>query len=83
MIMGNVYEQSLKDIWEKSDKAKYLRSITQEMFPKCMNCDARDYCSPCLVRNYNENNGDMFKITQHFCDVAFLTKRIVEDFLGH
>lgn len=83
MIMGNVYEQSLKDIWEKSDKAKYLRTITQEMFPKCMNCDARDYCSPCLVRNYNENNGDMFKITQHFCDVAFLTKRIVEDFLGH
>jgi len=35
----------------------------------------------CMVRNYNENNGDMFKITKHFCDVAFLNKKMVEDYL--
>lgn len=80
MILGNVYRHTLKDIWEKSEKAKYLRQITQEMFPKCISCEARDYCSPCLVRNYNENNGDMFKVTKHFCDVAFLTKRIAEEY---
>ena len=34
----------------------------------------------CLVRNYNESNGDMFKINKHFCEVAFLNKKIVEEY---
>lgn len=80
MVIGNVYDQKLKDIWEKSDKVMELRKITQGDFPKCITCEARDYCSPCLVRNYNENDGNMFKVTQHFCDVAFLTKRLAEEY---
>lgn len=48
-------------------------------FPKCLTCEARDYCAMCLVRNYNESGGDMFKTNQHFCDVAFLNKRLVEE----
>ncbi len=82
MVLGNVYKNSLKDIWENSEQVKFLRQITQDMFPQCMSCEARDYCSPCLVRNYNENNRNMFKVTQHFCDVAFLTKRIAEEFVN-
>jgi hypothetical protein len=35
----------------------------------------------CLVRNYNESGGDMLKLNKHFCDVAFLTKKIVEEYL--
>jgi radical SAM protein with 4Fe4S-binding SPASM domain len=80
MIVGNAYKQSLKDIWEKSEQLKLLRKITNETFSDCIVCEARDYCSKCLVRNYNENNGDMFKIPKHFCDVAFLNKKMVEDF---
>lgn len=34
----------------------------------------------CLVRNFNESNGDMFKINDHFCKVAFVTKRLVEEY---
>ena len=45
-----------------------------------MECEAQDYCAMCLVRNFNESGGDMFKINQHFCDVAFLNKRIVEEY---
>lgn len=82
MILGNVYTQSLQDIWENSPKLKDLRKITQASFPECLECDARDYCARCLVRNYNESNGDMFKINRHFCDVAFLTKRLVEEKFG-
>ena len=80
MICGNVYKQSLYDIWEKSPQFFEVRSVTQGDFPHCLKCEARNYCSMCLVRNYNESNGDMFKINKHFCDVAFLNKRIVEDF---
>lgn len=81
MILGNAYKQSLKDIWENSEQIKELRKITNASFPECIICEARDYCAMCLVRNYNENNGDMFKITKHFCDVAFLNKKMVEEYL--
>jgi len=81
MILGNAYKQSLKDIWENSEQIKELRKITNGSFPKCVICEAKDYCAMCLVRNYNENNGDMFKITKHFCDVAFLNKKMVEEYL--
>ena len=80
MILGNAYKQSLKDIWENSEQIKELRKVTNASFPECIVCEAKDYCAMCLVRNYNENNGDMFKITKHFCDVAFLNKKMVEEY---
>ena len=83
MILGNAYKQRLKDIWENSEQIKELREITNASFPECIECEAEDYCAMCLVRNYNENNGDMFKITKHFCDVAFLNKKMVEDYCNN
>ncbi|MBQ0141735.1 MAG: radical SAM protein [Prevotellaceae bacterium] len=79
-VIGNVYNNSLKDIWENSEKIKQIRGITQGDFPQCIECEARDYCSMCLVRNFNESGGDMFKLPKHFCDVAFLNKRLVEEY---
>lgn len=79
MVLGNVYKQPLREIWENSEKVKELRKIKQEDFPQCIACEARDFCARCLVRNFNESNGDMFKVNQHFCDVAFLTKRLAEE----
>lgn len=80
MVCGNVYKQSLRDIWENSSQFSIVRAVTQGDFPECLKCEARNYCAMCLVRNYNESNGDMFKINKHFCDVAFLNKRIVEEY---
>jgi radical SAM protein with 4Fe4S-binding SPASM domain len=79
MVVGNIFKQPLKEIWGKSPQLEKIRNVTHKDFPKCMDCEARDYCATCLVRNYNESGGDMFKVNQHFCDVAFLTKRLVED----
>lgn len=81
MVCGNVYKQSLKEIWENSEQFKMVRAVTQGDFPECLKCEAKNYCAMCLVRNYNESNGDMFKINRHFCEVAFLNKRIVEEFI--
>lgn len=82
-VLGNVYNEPLKDIWEKSEKVKELRKLTHASFPQCVDCEARPYCAMCLVRNYNESGGDMFKINKHFCDVAFLNKRLVEERYGN
>lgn len=80
MVCGNVYKQSLKEIWENSEQFKKVRAVTQGDFPECLKCEARNFCAMCLVRNYNESNGDMFKINEHFCKVAFLNKKIVEEY---
>lgn len=79
-VLGNVYTNSLKEIWENSPKVKELRKITQASFPLCLDCEALDYCNRCLVRNFNESEGDMFAIPKHFCDVAFLNKKLVEEY---
>lgn len=79
-VVGNINENSLEDIWNNSEKLKAIRSVSQGDFPECISCEARDFCARCLVRNYNESNGNMLKINKHFCDVAFLNKRIVEEY---
>ena len=79
-VLGNINRQSLKDIWENSEKKKNLRKITQASFPKCLDCEAFDFCNRCLVRNFNESNGDMFTIPKHFCDIAFLNMRLVKEY---
>jgi radical SAM protein with 4Fe4S-binding SPASM domain len=79
-VVGNVFKTSLKDIWEHSEQLKMIRRVTWKNFPKCLECDVRDYCNMCLVRNYNENNGDMFKTADHFCKVAKLNKQLAEEY---
>ena len=44
-VLGNVYKQTLKEIWEESERVKELRKITQASFPQCLECEARDYCA--------------------------------------
>ena len=80
LIVGNAYKNSLKEVWDNSKELQSLREITFESFPECIKCEAKDYCAMCLVRNFNENKGDMFKVSKHFCEVAFLNKKLVEDY---
>ena len=82
-VLGSVREQKLSDIWLHSERANYLRSIQNKSFPMCLKCEARDYCAMCLVRNYNESGGDMFRVAGHFCQVAFMNKELVEVFRTH
>ena len=79
-ILGNAYKNSLKEVWENSENIKFLRSITNSSFPQCLSCEARDYCSMFMVINFNESNGDMFKVNKNFCEVAFITKKEVENY---
>lgn len=78
--LGNAYKESLREVWNNSERTKLLRTLKNSSFPQCLECEARDYCSMCLVRNFNESGGDMFKINNHFCDVAFINKEIAENY---
>jgi radical SAM protein with 4Fe4S-binding SPASM domain len=79
-VAGNLYEQSLQDIWDNSPRVKYLRGLRKRDFPKCRACPDRGFCAMCMVRNANENpEGDPLKINEHFCRVAALNRKIVLD----
>lgn len=76
--VGNCYKQTLKEVWKNSPQIKYLRSLRGKDIPKCIHCKDRNYCSMCLVRNFNET-GDMLKVAEHFCKVAELNHQIVDE----
>ena len=76
--LGNCFKQTLRDVWENSPQIKYLRGLRGKDIPKCIHCKDRNYCSMCLVRNFNET-GDMLKVAEHFCKVAALNHQIVDE----
>ena len=77
-ICGNLKETPLREIWDKSPKVNYLRSLRKKDFPKCLKCPDKSFCAMCMVRNANEDpNGDFLKINEHFCKVAALNRKIV------
>lgn len=75
--VGNCFKQGLRDVWENSPQLKYIRGLRGKDIPQCIHCENRNYCSMCLVRNFNET-GDMLKVADHFCKVAELNREVVE-----
>lgn len=82
-ILGNLKNQSLQNIWENSERIKYLRQIKRKEFPKCISCEDRGYCNVCMMRNSNENkDGDAFKIEDFHCSVAKIIHKKVRMYCG-
>lgn len=77
MACGNVREQPIKDIWEKSPQLNKLRNLTKSAIPQCYDCEDKQFCAPCLVRNFNESGGDYLKVAPHFCKAAHLNRKLV------
>lgn len=78
-ILGNLNENSLADIWYHSNKVTYLRNLKRKDFKVCEGCQQRDYCTVCMVRNFNESpTGNPLEKSNYFCKVAEIKKRLVE-----
>ena len=82
MVLGNLNETPLQEIWDNSEKIKWLRSLKMKDLGggECCKCDKAAFCAPCMVRNANESpTGDPLEINRHFCAVAAKNKQIVLD----
>lgn len=82
MVLGNLNENSLQDIWDNSEKIKWLRGLKMKDLGngECCKCDKAAFCAPCMVRNANESpTGNPLEINRHFCAVAAINKKIVLD----
>lgn len=77
--LGDLSESSLISIWNNSKKANYLRNLRKRDFPKCLECDANDFCTMCMVRNANESNkGNPLEVNEFFCNISKMNKRLIE-----
>lgn len=79
-ILGNIADSSLRDIWYHSSKVAYLRSLKRKDFEECNGCQQRDFCTVCMVRNYNESSTkNPLEVSKYFCKVAEIKKRLAEE----
>lgn len=80
--LGNCKETSLQEIWEHSAELNKLRTLTNAAYGECLKCPSRAYCNLCPGKLYNESGGDMFKLSDYFCEVAHINRRIAEEFVA-
>ena len=79
--LGNISELSLMEIWN-GVKLEKLRNISRTDFEKCKECKDLFFCSRCLARNANENNGDYMKLSQQTCDLANMNRMLCGELLN-
>lgn len=79
MVCANTNTQPILDIWRHSPQLARLRTITKSAMPHCYDCPDRSFCHPCLVRNFNENNGNILKVPAHCCKITHLNQILVEE----
>lgn len=80
LILGNIMENTISQIWEESSVVHKLRNLSIQDFPKCQSCADKDFCSICLLRNVNESpNLDFNDVNPYFCEIARLKKLKVEN----
>lgn len=80
MVLGNLQNDTLQNIWDNSEKIKWLRSLKMKDLGNgaCCKCDKSAFCAPCMVRNANESpTGNPLEINRHFCAVAQKNKEII------
>ena len=82
-IVGNLNNQTVKELWENSSEINKLRNIKRKEFKKCVACKDRGYCTVCMMSNSNENpDGNIYKIDQYHCTVASLMHKSVDIFMN-
>lgn len=78
LVVGNIENSSLRDIWEKAPLVLKLRDLRYSDFVKCRKCKLKRYCTTCLVMNANENpQGDYLNVNEYVCKIAEIKRRFV------
>lgn len=78
LILGNIWNRSLEDIWENDLQTKFLRELRYKDFDKCRDCGTRSYCTTCLVMNANDNSEmDYMRVSSYSCQMAEVRRSVL------
>jgi len=75
--VGDARKSSFLDVMLNSQENKYLRTVKNRSFTKCLNCDVSEYCNICMEKNFNESGGDIYYINEEYCNYIKSYKRIL------
>lgn len=79
MILGNLKEKSLAQIWNDEPKTRALRALKYKDFRECSTCEDKMYCTTCLIMNANENiENNCMKVNPYMCNLARLKRMAIE-----
>lgn len=45
--IGNIFDNSISDIWNNSNELRYIKSIKKENLDECKKCSLKSYCERC------------------------------------
>ena len=74
IVLGNAYEQSFAEVWN-GEKLQALRTLRNQDFGECAQCENRPWCKVCPTRNFNET-ADMFTHAPSRCLSAQLKRKL-------
>ena len=81
-ILGNLRQETLRNIWENSLRIHSLRQIKRKQFQKCVTCKDRGYCTVCMMSNSNGHpDGDIFYIDDFNCKAASLLHKMLKKYV--
>lgn len=80
--VGNLKNQTLKEIWVKGKLVLQLRNLKYTDFPKCNICTLKNYCTFCLILNANEDpSGDYKNVNTYMCEVANIKANVQRNYI--
>ncbi len=82
LSLGVVGKNSLSDVFYNSPVMKKLRNVRMKNYPKCLQCSDRGYCDLCPGKLYSESGGDMFALSDYFCQTAHINRKVAEEFVA-
>jgi radical SAM protein with 4Fe4S-binding SPASM domain len=82
MKLGNINDNSVKDVWNKSPQILKLRDVKNSSYSRCLKCESVEYCHICMAKFYNESGGDIFKVSEYICGVSRLNRELAEAYLS-
>ncbi len=76
--LGNIRENSLKEIFYDNLLLKKIRTIKAQDIPECTVCTASDFCGFCPTTHLTANHGELYKLNKTYCKYVHLIKQLAK-----
>lgn len=76
--LGNIKEDTLKDVFENHPLLNRLRKIYVSDIAECRACTCADFCNFCFSPHITANHGELGKVDSEYCKFVALRKQLAQ-----